>query len=274
MRWFILLFLPLYVANAEAGLSYLGLCAKGWNCKGTIASYNRVEQINIGWLENTFARDCRCAKQILNQDKPVTLRVHLTNSPCLRNNRCGSYEVFAGETVASASKKIARRNRRLLTKYRAVVKRFKKRLDNAKAPVACYVSPCLECDLSAKARRVLFTLTARLLPRCTLVDSVYRRRCLEGYICEKHGQMPVFDEGQQCIADLDGVDGKTTNLPVFKSYTKQCLMRYYWEYAYNCIRRGIFVDPRKRDCHYSSKYLRKQGGVLCHLSYNQSCDML
>ena len=126
MRWFILLFLPLYVAKAEAGLSYLGLCAKEWNCKGTIASYNRVEQINIGWLENTFARDCRCAKQILNQDKPVTLRVHLTNSPCLRKNRCGSYEVFAGETVASASKKIARRNRRLLTKYRAVVKRFKR----------------------------------------------------------------------------------------------------------------------------------------------------
>ena len=86
--------------------------------------------------------------------------------------------------------------------------------------------------------------------------------------------MPVFDEGQQCIADLDGVDGKTTNLRVFKSYTKQCLMRYYWEYAYNCIRRGYFVDPRKRDCHYSSKYRRKQGGVLCHLSYNQSCDML
>jgi hypothetical protein len=100
VRWFILLFLPLSLASADPGLSYLGLCAKGWNCKGTIQSFHRVDSITTGWLENTFSRDCRCGERILRQDKPVTLRVHLTNSPCLRNNRCGSYEVFAGETVA------------------------------------------------------------------------------------------------------------------------------------------------------------------------------
>ena len=274
MRWFILLFLPLSLASADPGLSYLGLCAKGWNCKGTIQSFHRVDSITIGWLENTFSRDCRCGERILRQDKPVTLRVHLTNSPCLRNNRCGSYEVFAGETVASANRKVLRRNRRLLTKYRQVVNRFKRRLERATTPVACYVSPCLECDLSNKARRVLHSITARMLPDCVLVDSVYRKKCLPGVICEKHGVTPRFDQGQQCITDLDGIDGRETNLAVFKAYSKPCLMSFYWDYRYNCIRRGYFVDPRRRDCHYSTKELKDTGGVLCQLSSSQLCDTL
>lgn len=274
MRWFILLFLPLYVANAEAGLSYLGLCAKGWNCKATIESFDSQSTITTGWLENTFAKGCKCGERILNQHKPINLRVHFTNSPCLRNRRCGSYEVFAGETVASADRKVRKRNRRIMTKYRRVVMRFKKRLDNAKGQVACYVSPCLECDLSTKARRVLHSFTARLLPRCVLVDSVYRKRCMAGVICEKHGDMPRFKPGQQCIADLDGVDGRKVNMPVYMSYTKQCFMRYYWDLRYNCIRSSNFVDPRKRDCHYSNSELIRTGDKLCQLSSNQLCDTL
>lgn len=274
MKWFILLFLPLWSASGEAGLSYLGLCAKGWNCKGTIESFQSQNTITTGWLENTFAKGCRCGERLLNQHKPINLRVHFTNSPCLRNRRCGSYEVFAGETVASANRKVRKRNRRIMTKYRRVVMRFKRRLDNAKAHVACYVSPCLECDLSAKARRVLHSYTSRLLPACVLVDSVYRKRCLKGVICEKHGVTPRFKPGQQCIADLDGVDGRETNLTVYKHATKQCLMRYYWDLRYNCIRNANFVDPRKRDCHYSSSELIKTGGLLCQLSFNQSCGTL
>jgi hypothetical protein len=273
VRWFFLLLLLPRLADADAGLSYLGLCSPEWNCKATIKSFDSVDTIYTGWLENTFAKGCRCGERLLRQKKPVVLRVHLTNSPCLRNGRCGSYEVFAGETVKSASKKIVKRNRRLVTKYRRVVKRFKRRLDNATAPISCYVSPCLECDLSGAARRLLHSYTARLLPDCALVDSVYRRRCLKNTICEKHGSTPSFKD-DNCIGDLDGEDGRVTNLAVFKDYTKQCLFRHYWEPMYNCIRRGYFVDPRKRDCKYSSREIIKRGGVLCHLSFNQSCDTL
>jgi hypothetical protein len=255
-------------AHAEAGLSYLGLCSPSWNCSESLRAFNGRDRIVTGWLENTFAKDCRCGERILKSERAKTIRVNIVNSPCLRNRRCGKYEVFSGETITSANRKVARRDRKLLRKYRAVLMRFRNRLSQAKGEVACYVAPCLECDLGASARRVLLNIVRRRLPGCVPVDSVIGGRCLAGTVCERHGPNPRL--AAPCIADLDGINGNAVNLEQFGRRVSTCDVRYYWEPAYNCIRSNSFVDPRSRDCRYSKETYRRAKRKLCSLSLDQS----
>lgn len=268
MRVLLVVLLFTQYAHAEAGLSYLGLCSPSWNCTSSLKPFAKKDRIVTGWLENTFSRDCPCGDRILQTDKPKTLRVNLINSPCMRNRRCGPYEVFAGETIKSANRKISRKNKTLLNKYRATVKRFRARLQKAKGEVACYVAPCLECDLGASARRVLLNLVRRRLPGCVPVDSVIGGRCLAGAVCERHGPNPRL--AAPCIADLDGIDGNAVNLEQFGRRVSTCDVRYYWEPAYNCIRGDSFVDPRSRNCRYSKETYRRAKRKLCNLSLDQS----
>lgn len=263
MRMLLVVLLFTQYAHAEAGLSYLGLCSPSWNCSKSLKAFAKKDRIVTGWLENTFARDCRCGERILKLDKPKTLRINLVNSPCLRNRRCGPYEVFAGETIESANRKISQKNRVLLNKYRATVKRLRARLQNAKGELACYVAPCLECDLGVSARRVFFNIVRRYIPTCVPVDSVLRGRCLDGLVCERHGENPQLHA--PCIADLDGKDGREVNLADYKRRVANCDLRYYWEPAYNCLRSQSFVDPRVRDCRYSRETFTRARRKLCSL---------
>lgn len=256
-------------ASAEAGISYLGLCHPNFDCTGVLESF-RGRPIVTGWIENTFGASCECGERILRQRKEKIIRVHLTNSPCLRNGRCGKHEVFAGLTVASADRKIRQKNPRILRKFRAVAERFKARLDNARGGLTCYVSPCLECDLSANARRVLFRITEDILPNCVLVDSVHNRECLLGKVCEKHGDNPGLS--RPCIADLDGVDGKEVDLRKYRRATIDCDVRYYWEPWLNCIKLGKFVEPIERACQYPRRKFTQIKDRLCSLSSYRLCD--
>lgn len=231
----------------DVGLSYLAMCHPSWPCKRSLDVYKPHATIVTGWLEQTFAQDCHCADRLLALPKPKVVRVHIANGACLRNQRCGQYEIFAGETIASANRKVARGDRRLLSRYTRVVKRLRERLSRA-GEVTCYVSPCLECDLNERARKVLHNITSDLLPSCRLVDSVYGRPCLRDAVCEKHGAAPRVP--RPCITDTDGVRAEDIDMQRFLRVSRGCALAYVWSSGFNCLNhhQAKFVDPRKRDC--------------------------
>lgn len=241
------------VARAEVGLSYLGLCNKTWPCGQSLNAFAGLPVIRTGWIEHTFGSECPCAKRLLNDPRPKEIRVHLSNGPCLRNRRCGPYEVFAGETVASANRKVVREDKRLLDKFKRVALRFKKRLDESRGGVTCYVSPCLECDLNEPARAVLHRITSDILPSCSLVDSPHGSRCIKGKTCEGHGPSPKLSA--PCIADLDGKSAEEVSVSSFLERTKHCDLSFVWSVGMNCnSHHGPMIDPRRRDCQKPKGY--------------------
>jgi len=258
----------LFLQTASATPSFLGLCHKQWNCKQTLQSFSSTE-IKTGWLENTFGSRCRCGNQILQDPRDKVLRIHLVNSPCMRNNRCGKYEMLYKETARSASKKISRGNRRILKKFRRITLRLKRRLERANGNVKLYVSPCLECDLNAKARKILLGIVSSYLPDALLVDNPYRQRCIKGVVCEKHGIKPKLSA--PCIVDLDGVDGGVVDMKKWLSNYSHCELQYYWNYGMNCISGG-FVDPRLRSCALGRQYFSNLRKTLCRYYTDLSSD--
>lgn len=229
------------------GMSYLGMCHPLWPCRESIQVFDGVPVVRFGWLARTFGDACPCVERLLSRDeRPKQFRVHIANGPCLRNQRCGPYEIFAGETVASASRKIERRDRVLLGKFRATMQRTAQQIKAARGPVECFVSPCLECDLSDDARRVLFTMAAEIFPSCRLVDSVFRPRCLKGLICERHGADAPLSP--PCIADLDGEPASQVDVRAFARRFRRCITAHCWTEKFNLLdfSRPGFQDPRRR----------------------------
>lgn len=256
----------LWITNAVAAPSLLGMCHKDFNCNGVKSLYTGQETIIIGWLENTFSQQCKCADELLKDPRPKIARVHIANGPCLRNKRCGRYEIFAGETIASANRAFNRQRGLAVTRFKRVVNATAKRL-NGVSNLTCYVSPCLECDLNERARRFMASVVSAAMPTCNLVDNPYRRSCLPGTICEKHGVSPSLV--RPCIVDLDGIDGGTVNLKQWADKYRHCDLRYYWEPWMNCIR-GSFIEPRSRNCKYQSSWFEGTKGVLCQYFYPSS----
>lgn len=224
------------------GLSYLGMCNPTWDCEESL----RVWALEpLGWLENTFGTECQCVDRFLSKPEDKVIRVHLINSPCMRNKRCGRYEVLYGETAASASRKVVRDNKRFMSRFNRVLERFKERLSKATGNVKCYVSPCLECDLYERARRHLADIVSAAVPSCTIVDNPFRRRCLPGYVCEKHGEDPKLSA--PCVVDLDGIDAADVEINKWLAKYQHCDLRFIWNTWMNCIS-DKFIDPRKRVC--------------------------
>jgi hypothetical protein len=258
-----LLLLLLVAGSVQAQApSFLALCHKDWNCKATVKLYDGQESIVTGWLENTFSASCDCAETLLNDPRRKVARVHLIQSPCLRNKRCGRYEALWGYTVASASRAALQPNSRLRKRFGRILETFRRRIVGKK--LTCYVSPCLECDLYEPARRVLAGLVSAALPGCSIVDNPYRRRCLPGTICEKHGDKPTISK--PCIVDLDGTDGSTVDLKNWVARYKHCDLSYYWEPWMNC-NRGDFINPRSRNCKYNASVFEATKGLLCQYFY-------
>lgn len=246
--------------ESYAAPSFLGMCHKEWDCNATQSLYDGQGSLVFGWLENTFGRDCKCVDGLLQDARPKVVRAHLINSPCMRNKRCGRYEVLYKETAASASRKITRGDRRILNKFDVVLDRAAARIEKSTGGLQCYISPCLECDLYEPARRMLANRVSARLPSCGIVDNPYRRRCLRGAICEAHGESPRVAE--PCIVDLDGVDGATIDVAKYAQSYRRCDIVYYWEPWMNCIR-GEFVNPRSRSCKYGRRLFNSLKGTLC-----------
>lgn len=245
--------------RCEAAPSLLGICHKDWNCSATQAMYRGAPSVHLSWLTNTFGTECQCVKKLLNDPRPKVVRVHLSNSPCMRNRRCGRYEAFYGHTKASASRAILRGDPKLLGYFDAQLNNLAVMFSRS-TNLTCYVSPCLECDLNESARRVLLHRVSVALPQCTPVDNPHGQRCAKGYVCESHGENPVVSK--PCIVDLDGKDGRTVDLKKWVDQYRTCDLAYYWEPWMNCIR-GKFIDPRRRDCKYTSATFIRTRRILC-----------
>lgn len=249
-------------ASAAPALSYLGLCQKSWPCEKSIAAFKGQSVIRTGWLELTFGTKCPCAERLLNDPRRKEIRVHLSNGPCLRNKRCGPYEVFYGETIASANRKVKAGDKKLLDKFVAVAKQLDGRLSKSRGELTCYVSPMLESDLDGKARRILHNLTRSVLPGCSLVDNPHRRACLPNTVCEYHGAAPRVQS--PCIADMDGAPAEETSVSKFLRSTKRCDQSHIWGLGFNCNKElgGKFVDPRKRNCDRPKSYYQNLAKYL------------
>jgi hypothetical protein len=265
-----ILLVSLYASTANAAPSYLAMCHKEWNCTATLQTLAAQDAVVTGWLENTFNAQCPCGDKLLALPNPKVIRVHLINSPCMRNRRCGRYEVLYGYSKASASQAVHIQGSRLNRRFNAVLERFKKRLAKAQNPIQCYVSPCLECDLDGPARRVLLNRVSTSLPGCILVDNPHRQSCLRGFVCERHGYS--VPESQPCITDMDGLDGATVPVKRWVANSRHCAISYYWEPWMNCNTGigGTFVDPRKRECGFRLKNFDKTAGILCRYFYPSS----
>lgn len=260
-----LLLVLLLASKSNAQPSLLGICHKDWNCTDTVKMFQGFDTLTFGWLENTFDRNCLCAEKLLNDPRPKIVRVHVLNGPCLRNKRCGRYEVFYKHSIASANRAVIKGGK-LLKDYKSILKRLAKRLQGV-SNLTCYISPCLECDLDGRARRVLADLVSNYLPNCNIVDSPYRRKCISGTICERHGSNPKLIS--PCIVDLDGIDGTTVDIKKYVEKYNHCDLTYYWEAWMNCntVNSSQFIDPRKRDCAYPPKTFANLREILCQYFY-------
>jgi hypothetical protein len=252
-RYFVILSLALTITCSSAraqnvALSYLGMCHPKWPCEKSIQAFDGLPVIRFGWLEQTFGEQCPCVDKLLQDERPKEVRVHIANGPCLRNKRCGRYEVFAGETIGSAQRAIKATKPAIIRKYVRILDRLRSRLAKSRGALTCYVSPVLESDFDGRTRKILHSLTASYLPSCTLVDNPLRGNCIRGVVCERHGPNPGLTS--PCIADLDGIDANEISVPKFLRNTKACDMSFVWSVGLNCNGHHgqTFIDPRKRDC--------------------------
>lgn len=232
-------------AIAKADDSLIGICHKTWDCNKTIEQFKERGVARFGYLAPpTFGEDCKCVRHILSLPMPKVIRIHLSNGPCLRNQRCEPREVFAGETIKSADRKIRRRDPDLMLRYYKWAIKASVMLHGVNN-LTCYVSPTLESDFSPRARRILLDETRDMFRQCQLVDNPLNGPCLPGYICERHGPEPKLKA--PCIADLDGSIVNDLERRAYYAATRACLISYDWKPSFNCTEK-TFVYPRKRDC--------------------------
>ena len=249
------------VARAEPAMSYLGMCSPSWSCEASLAAFDGLGVIRVGWLEGTFGDSCPCADRLLTDRRRKEVRVHVTNGACVRNKRCGPYEPFAGETIQSLNTKVTNRDPVILGRYGKAVLKLKRRLERSKGGLTCWVSPMLESNLNDAARAVLHSITVAILPDCVPVDSVLGSSCLPGTVCETHGAVPRL--ASPCISDMDGTSSEELDPDKFFRNSRQCDLSFVWDFGFNCTSQGAkFKDPRARDCTKDENYFVELGSYL------------
>lgn len=250
-------------ASAQnVALSTLGMCHPKWPCDALVKAYKGLPVVRFGWLEQTFGEECACVDKLLQDERPKEIRVHIANGPCLRNNRCGSYEIFHGFQIVSGSSATKKPRSRVIRKFTKVLDRLRIRLAKSRGPLTCYVSPVLESDFDGRTRKILHSLTASYLPACTLVDNPLRGKCIRGAVCERHGPNPSLTA--PCVADLDGIDASQVSVPEYLAKTKACDMSFVWSVGLNCNSHHSqrFIDPRERNCAQSGADIEALVGWL------------
>jgi hypothetical protein len=157
---------------------------------------------------------------------------------------CGKGELFEGESIASADRKLRRRNPGLLRRYRRNAQRVRAILAGPSDTIE-RLALCLECPVSGPARRALLITAREVFPDGVFVDSVLTQRCLPDLICEKHGAAPRLSP--PCIADTDGDDFLSIDVGKFRSLTATCGAGFLWTRRFNLLdASGRFIPPTKR----------------------------
>ncbi len=236
--------LPLF-AEPIRGASYIGMCSPNFPCKRALL----VNPEAIGYLADAFGQKCQCVQEALKSPKLRYLRVHISNGTCFpeRGRRCEKSDVFYKETQKSASDKILKGDRTIYRRFLNSLSASIKLLEGHGKEVR--YSPMLESPFSTAARRRLLVAVERRVGKERTVDSVLSQRCIEGYICERHGDAPRYTKGQRCISDLDGITLFEANLDVLKRRSEQCEAVFYWTTGFNLLPFGYagrFIPPTQR----------------------------
>ena len=234
----------------KVGLSVIGLLSPHYDCDAVVAAFGRAP-IVFGYLENTFGNDRRCLNRLLDHGRFAAVRVHLFNGPCVRNRRCGPYEVLAGETTGSLDRKLAAGDAALLGRMRAEMVRVRDLLAPHVRPGKRYlVSGVLEHDIrdTGGARRVVQMARDVFSPLgFRVVNSPYSGATRVGAdLREGHGSNPTLSA--PCVADLDGTE--VSDFAAYANRYQQCAMVLGWNTEMNCLADGeAFRDPRdRRNC--------------------------
>lgn len=234
-------------SGPRVGLSVIGLLSPRYDCDAVVAAFGSAPVV-FGYLERTFGDDRRCLNRLLDHPRFSAVRVHLFNGPCVRNGRCGSYEVIAGETKDSLNRKLASGDAALVGKLRAEMIRVRDLLKPHLRPGRrYYVSGVLEHDLTdrAAAQRAV-SLTREVFGPLgfRVVNSpVSGLRGVGADLEESHGDRPTV--APPCIVDPDG-----SKVPDFAAYVNRyrgCALVLGWNAEMNCLKDGeAFSDPRAR----------------------------
>lgn len=246
-----LVFFTVTISNAftapRGGASFLGICSRHFPCAQAMENHAGA----IGYLADSFGHKCDCIVTMLSSGQLNYVRVHIANGTCFpeRGRRCTRLDVFRGETLATAEKKILSRDAKLLARFRTAARRVKAIHSKASGDIIFRYSPCLECPFPAKVRSILIKEAARFFPLESLVDSPVIGKCISNVICEKHGDSPRFVKSQKCISDLDGVSFLDARLMRLKRSSNECEAIFYWTHGFNLLpygQKAKFVEPYKR----------------------------
>lgn len=227
------------------GASYIGMCNPNFPCKRALS----VEPEAIGYLADAFGRKCRCVQEALKSSTLKYLRVHISNGTCFpeRGRRCEKQDVFYRESQRSGVRKILSGDKAIQRRFVRVLNRSVRLLEGSGKEIR--YSPMLESPFPNAVRRRLLRMVEAKVGKERTVDSVLSQRCLDGYICERHGDRPRFQKGQRCITDLDGVTMFEGDMEAFEKASASCEAAFYWTYGFNLLDygyQGPFISPARR----------------------------
>lgn len=243
-----ILSISLSFAEPIRGASYIGMCNPRFPCARALA----VRPEAIGYLADAFGRRCSCVKKALTLSELKYVRVHISNGTCFpeRGRRCERMDVFHRETQKTAAQKILSRDKVIYRRFLTSLNRSVRLLEGFRGTVR--YSPMLESPLPNAVRRRLLREVERRVGKENIVDSVLSQKCLEGYICERHGDRPRFRRGEKdsrCITDLDGVTMFEGDMEAFQNASKDCEAAFYWTFGFNMLDygyQGSFIPPSQR----------------------------
>ena len=243
--WLLLLPPPSLSAEPIRGASYIGMCSPHFPCERALS----LQPEAIGYLADAFGRKCQCVQKALKTPSLRYLRVHISNGTCFpeRGRKCGSSDVFYKETQKSAQRKILSGDKNIYRRFLNTLSASIRLLEGYGKEIR--YSPMLESPFPTRVRRRLLRAVERQVGKERTVDSVLSQRCLDGYICERHGDAPRYAKGQRCISDLDGITLFEANLQSLQDSSEQCEAIFYWTTGFNLLPYGYtgpFIPPLNR----------------------------
>lgn len=210
----------------------------------------------LSFLYNTPSDSIKPILNRLKRGDIYFLQIHLINEPCLRNRRCGKYELLSGLSVKRFKRLIATRN----ASFRAKVRRYSSRaarriLPNLPVFTTCAVNPLLETVLHRKEAEIFFSwVTPFFNHRCHIVWNPIGNNPgapINGaYYSEGHGEYIKFDYQYPCIANNDGTPVPKERMRQFLHRYRRCDAVFLWSFGDNCNTDDdeAFTDPRERAC--------------------------
>ena len=260
------------------GVSFiLSMCSSKAQKQGKFFQkiYKNADVLNAGWLYGATSNPdkCKWARKFYSDPRPKRVRIHVCNSTCFpeRGRSCQAKECFAGyKTAKDASAALLKKDKNMLKRIDRIINMVKEdykqapRDVNGKSTIVDFaVSSCLECTLTADARKFLNDYVKQRLDsldkerikegsnKIVWVDNPQGQSCFSDMYCEKHGHPTVNKNG---IADNDGEDYDVIAQYDYWNKNKDAYMVLAWKPCFNgaadvagtSSAGGKFIPPQNR----------------------------